>query len=1232
MYLSKLDIIGFKSFAQKTNLRFTNGISAIVGPNGCGKSNIVDAIRWVLGEQKTSVLRSDVMENVIFNGTKNRKPLGMAEVALTIENNKNILPSEYNEVVITRRLFRSGESEYLLNNTKCRLRDIIDLFMDTGLGSDSYSVIELKMVEAILSGRGDDRRGLFEEAAGIKKYKLQRKEATKKLNDVLSDLLRVNDLIEEVRKNVNSLQRHAQKTRRYNVLNEEFRTVDTKLSAFQFKNFNAVADILKSEIQTINEDKIKNESQLTEKNNEHSKMKADYQEVDSELNIYLENELEIEKNIGHSKQNIAVSNERLIRINDDEVRLKQEIENITQKLSTTGTEINSTKDKITELETLAQQTTEELNTANQEVEICRQNTVNARNEVSQLSQNLQSAQTNINNHKSNIHRSSDKKQAFENKIAQFDSEKNNLQNNIEQIEGKLENSAQKINDFAAVISEKENFLTVQQEERNRLQAELDNCKQEISKLTSERNHKRSSYDFLHNLVDTSETAKFLLNSAEWSNETEKLMLSESIAVDENLQNAISVIFSNFSDYFVTNSKENAQKAISLLKHENKGKAGFICLDSIPNVAAPNPLNGDGIIGWFSEIIRADDQIRNAVRLIFDGLLFVENAEIGLQLLRNSNAHNAYSGENYSSENSHSGENHSGENYNNDNYNNSNDNFHSSDNYNNNDSKNNLQANNLQAIITRDGEYIHKSGAIRGGSIAQGETARFGKLEKMNKINEEIEIIEREIKRFEENKNNIEQQLSQINLQDLTNEIRSLDAEKRDFENNIAQLNLEKNRLQNDFELIEKNCENYKNDIAEIENEIEVSNQKIVELQFELEKIQIDYEAKKTHLEGVENHQKDIENKAKEIEISLVKTNSEISSTVSDLKRLTQQEQNYRNSIEGRKLELIENEKLRSDLNLKIEQTNIELENLTKTHQETKNKCDFLSQKKKSLKEQLDQIENEISDFRKFYDKIVENIHQKEVKLSETNTWLRNIVLNFQNNYQLDISSTVIEIPDDFSEDEAKQAISDLKQKLQNLGSINFAAIEEYESEKERLEFLEKQVSDLTSAEKTLRETIEEINQTAERNFINTFSKIRLNFQNLFRKLFNEEGEADIKFDENNPLESEINIVARPPNKRPNSIEQLSGGEKTLTAIALLFAIYLVKPSPFCILDEVDAPLDDANVRRFLSIIRDFSKDTQFLVVTHNKTTMTAADTLYGVTMQEPGISKTASVRIDEIDG
>jgi chromosome segregation protein len=467
---------------------------------------------------------------------------------------------------------------------------------------------------------------LFEEAAGIKKYKLQRKEATKKLNDVLSDLQRVDDLIDEVRKNVNSLQRHAQKTRRYNVLNEEFRTVDTKLSAFQFKNFNTVADILKSEIQTFNEDKIRNEFLMTEKNNFHSKLKTEFQEVDSELNSHLENELEVEKKIGDSRQNIAVSNEKLKRSDGDEIRLKNEIEDINQKLLTTDSDILLTRNKINDFENLVKNISEELQTVNQEVENFRKNTVDARNEVSEFSQNLSSIQTNINTHKSNIHRSSEKKQLLQNKIKLFDSEKNELQEDIEIIDGKLEGSDKKTNDFAKRISEKENFFNEQKTKQNQLQNELDNCKQEISKYKNELHSKKSALDFLHNLVDTSETAKFLLNSNEWSDAPEKLMLSESIAIDEDLQNAISMIFSNYSDYFVTDTKENAQKAISLLKRENKGKAGFICLDTVPTVSAPEPINSEGVIGWFSEIIRADDKIRNAARLIFDRVLVVENSE------------------------------------------------------------------------------------------------------------------------------------------------------------------------------------------------------------------------------------------------------------------------------------------------------------------------------------------------------------------------------------------------------------------------------------------------------------------------------------------------------------------------------------------------------------------------------------------------------------------------------
>ena len=623
MYLSKLDIVGFKSFAQKTNLRFTNGISAIVGPNGCGKSNIVDAIRWVLGEQKTTVLRSDAMENVIFNGTKNRKPLGMAEVALTIENNKNILPSEYNEVVITRRLFRSGESEYLMNNTKCRLKDIIDLFMDTGLGSDSYSVIELKMVEAILSGKGEDRRSLFEEAAGIKKYKLQRKEATRKLNDVMADLLRVNDLIEEVRKNVNSLQRHAQKTRRYNVLNEEFRGVDVQLSYYQFHNFNQIATFLKNEIEVINTNKIRVDTDLTEKNIYIAKLKSDHREVEKEYNSYTEQEQKIVFAIANNEKEIAVSNERILRVANDKERLNYEIETTTTKLDSTIEQLNKAHQDIENLNVDLNDVNEKLSNAKLEVEIARNNTTSARNEVNTISQKLQSVNSNITTNISNISRNTEKKNTLQNKILQFNQEKDDLQNKINDIEKELNNRVSEANKYDIQLAEKENYLQVQKEKQEQLQAKLEAQKEELLKLRANKNQKNASFEFLHNLVDTSETSKFLYNN-KWSDNNEIVMLSESIAASENMQNALSVVFSNYSDYYISKNEAESNTAISLLKDNNKGKAGFINLDSIPDVSPPSHIEGDGIVGWFSEIIRVDDKLRNAVRLLFEGLLVVES--------------------------------------------------------------------------------------------------------------------------------------------------------------------------------------------------------------------------------------------------------------------------------------------------------------------------------------------------------------------------------------------------------------------------------------------------------------------------------------------------------------------------------------------------------------------------------------------------------------------------------
>lgn len=1174
MYLSKLDLVGFKSFAQKTNLKFTKGISAIVGPNGCGKSNIVDAIRWVLGEQKTSILRSDIMENVIFNGTKNRKPINMAEVSLTIENNKNILPVEYSEVVITRRLFRSGESEYLLNNTKCRLRDIANLFMDTGLAPDSYSVIELKMVEAILSGHGEDRRGLFEEAAGIKRYKIQRYDAEKKLNNIINDLSRINDIVDEVRKNVASLQRHAQKTRRYNVLNEEYRNNESILCAFQYNKYNKLINDLNLEIETQQKSKVSIENDLNDRKNFLLNLKNEFKQSDIELNKKNELKVNVITDIEDKKQQLAVSNEKIIRIDEDDLKLENEIQQTKNKLENTKKDITRTNELIDGIKKELNKNTELLTNSMQERDTIQRNTNNARSQVIEFNNKLSGLKNNIFMLKSNLQKNNDKINILHKKIETSIDDKKSIQEKIETCNSKLSGVDNRIKDFNELIGKYESDLLKEEKHQAELKEKYDLTRNRINEINNILTNKRTTLSFYENLVDTSDTSKFLLNSKQWKNSKNTLMLSEMLSVDEELKHIVPIVINNTSDYFIVDNIDEANQAISLLKNNKKGKAGFICLASVPVVPKPNKIDINNVIGFFSEIVRVPDNLRGALRLLFDGVVVAKNSSNLKEIFSNSS---------------------------------------------------------INAVITLDNEYFHRAGVLRGGSISEGETVRIGKKEKMDDISNEIVDLELQLKDVSSKQSELARELNSIDIQSLRNKIQSIEADKRNFEISLAQLNLSKQKFQNELELLGKNNELYNTNITEIveenkniETQIKNANELLVDIETKLKNNQ-------KELDILEN---DLNNKNNEVHRNdklVLQNNNDLKNINNELERLKRQMNNYSNIIENRGIDLIKHKTLREDLKKLIENLKIELFDKEKDLANTENEYDYFSEQKKLFEEQIGQLENDIEQYQKNFDKVVENIHQIEIKRSQYVSSMQNITQNYYNNYQIDISAKDINIPDDFSEDAAIEIISELKQKLQKLGSINFAAIEDYEKESQRLQFLENQISDLLESEKTLRITIDEINQIAEKTFLDTFNKIRFNFQTLFKKLFNEEGEADIFFDASNPLESEINIMAKPPNKKPNSIEQLSGGEKTLTAISLLFAIYLVKPSPFCILDEVDAPLDDANIYRFLNIIREFSKETQFLIVTHNKTTMAAADTLYGVTMQEPGVSKTAAVRLDEIE-
>ena len=815
-----------------------------------------------------------------------------------------------------------------------------------------------------------------------------------------------------------------------------------------------------------------------------------------------------------------------------------------------------------------------LKTSIDERDVLQTDTNEERNKVLQYSNEIATLKNNVSMLKANLCKNDDKIITLNQKIENSFEDKKSIQEKINNCTSKIDNSDETIKEFENLIKKYESVLIIEKERQTNLQLKLDGLRENINETRDILTNKKTTFNFLENLVDTSDTSKFLLSNNQWSSISNKLMFSEIIAIDDELKHIIPIIINNSSDYFVVNNKDEANKAISLLCNNKKGKAGFICLDSIPKIDKPKDIKLNNIIGFFSEIVRVPDNIRNALRLLFEGVVVANNSKNLNEIFSNPN---------------------------------------------------------VKAVITLDAEYFHRAGTIRGGSITEGETARIGKKEKMDAISKEIKELEIKIGKLINQQSELNNELKSIDIQTINSQIRETEDKKRSFENSIAQIKLYKQGLQNEFELIEKNNDLYKLNIIEIKEE----NKNI---EFQIKQTENLYNEAYNIFTESQNNLLDLENKLKvkndsvhENDKLVLQNDNELKNINNDLERLKRQLGNYSNTISNRNVELIQNSKTREELKKSIIDINKELEETELLLNKIKNECDFIAQNKKNIQEQMLQIENDISQYQKTFNNVIDDIHKVEIQFSQTNSSIQNIIQNFFNNYQIDISKADIKIPENFSEKDTIELITELKQKLQKLGSINFAAIEEFESENERLQFIEKQIDDLSEAKKTLRITIDEINQIAEKTFIDTFNKIRLNFQNLFKKLFDEEAETDIFFDATNPLESEINITAKPPNKKPNSIEQLSGGEKTLTAIALLFAIYLVKPSPFCILDEIDAPLDDANVYRFLNIIREFSKETQFLIVTHNKTTMSAADTLYGVTMQEPGVSKTASVRLDEIE-
>lgn len=1172
MYLSDIEIVGFKSFAQKIKLKFNGGLSAIVGPNGCGKTNVVDAIRWVLGEKKASTLRSDIMENVIFNGTRDRKPLSMAEVTITFDNNKSILPTDYSEVSITRRLFRSGDSEYFINKTACRLKDISDLFMDTGIGPDSYSVIELKMIDAILSGNVDDRRSMFEEAAGIKKYKQRRKETYKKLENVLTDTERLNDIIQEVRKNVNSLSRQASKTKRYNQYLTRLKELDMCLLKDDMSNFTAKKSSLLSEHSNLEEQRFKTEQEIADSELTLKELKEQINHIDNKYSKTNNTVNELSQKIAEANRTSAVNNEKLNSYSETEARLNKEIEESKQSIANLTSESEQIKANIQTIEEKIKQLQIEKNSA-------EQNKQNIRNDHRTISGEVNAKQNEYNSQKTKseslsilIQRNNDKSKSLQMKLESTEQELFKYETQLKELASELGSVQQIKPDLEIEITDAKASLESQKIKKSEIENEINSVKQQINDRLNLISSRKSSVEFLNSLVDGREVTKFLSSDKDWKYDGEKALLGELVGCDEELRTAVSAALGEAAHFFIVDEKANADAAIALLQKNNKGKTGFVCRDLIPNAPTTHfNSKSDDVIGLLSELVRVDDKIRNLLRHLLGNTVIVRTEQAAIELTANSQVDRA---------------------------------------------------------VTLDGTVFESAGVIRGGSFSQKEGLWVGKKERLKSLETEITSLNKELESFKSQIAKLESESKAIDLHSAEQKLESANRKLKENENQTQRLTMQKESLNRNIKMTQENSTRYAEEINEIKEESNKSQLDLEELNISLETLLKSLRLKRDEMGKISAKLDESDKVLKEFEYKIIQSEAELKSAHADKNRINSNRIATESKISEKNKELTE----LSELRIKLADSSVEISQtlaISQSEMESANeKLHTLAHDRRVIAEQYDQYFSEFELRRKDYDKLKDKIHKIDIELAEIGSHIQNLFEKAMEQYQTEISEINVEIPEDFEPATARAEALDLRAKLSELGNVNFMALDEFETQSERLDFYENQLNDLLESEKILRETIEEINSTAEHNFRETFDKVRANFQMLFKKLFGEEGDADIGLESEDLLESDITITAKPPNKRPQSIKMLSGGEKTLTAIALLFAIYLVKPSPFCILDEVDAPLDDLNVDKFVNLIKDFSTETQFLIVTHNKKTMEAAETLYGITMQEDGISKVVSVKLN----
>jgi chromosome segregation protein len=1178
MQLTSLEVKGFKSFGDKITIHFNEGITAIVGPNGCGKSNVVDAIRWVLGEQSTRMLRSEKMENVIFNGSKNRKPANLAEVSLTFDNTKNILPTAYSHITITRKLYRTGESEYRLNDVQCRLKDITDLFLDTGVGADSYSIIELRMIDEIITNKEGSRRNLFEEASGISKYKLRKKQTFNKLKDTEADLSRVDDLLFEIDKNLKTLENQAKKAERYYRLKEQYKSLSVMLASFRIVAFSESLEKIEEQELKQRVDKTAVITAIDALEASLQSQKADALTKEKNLSVQQKATNEYVAKIRAYESEKKIKNEQLKFQKDKEARLTDDLEKDTNQFNHVLYNIKRLhEEKLAEEQKLAD-IGQELTELKATVEELRASHLGAKAEVDEISAINNRLQNQIYKAEKDIDILHIQLQALEQESlrnVEDTTHKETELSHFNKVIAELQGRAETLNAEHQLAVDFENRL---KEQISEAEIMLSQVKDQLSQESRQLDAKQNEYNLTKSLVDNlegfPESIRFLKKNAGWAKNAP--LFSDVLFCREEYRVAIENYLEPLMNHYVVENYQEAISAINLLSNASRGRAQFLILENYSDEEAASSVEINE--AWTSalSVIEVEPRYRQLCNFLLKNIYLVNDK-----------------------------------------------------------AENDLNGGDVPkgiVLLCKSGKFSKSRLAMAGGSVGLFEGKRIGRAKNLENLGKLIRQHESQITIFKSRIEELQSTLVAFRQSGKATEIAQKQQELNRVNTELVTLKTRMEQYQSFIESSRNRKDDITNKITSINNDVirltpqlaELKTQKQIQTELLIDKQEAFAEL--AEFVSVQSNRYNQEN------IRFHQQQNRVSGLVKDIDYRETQQETLDLRINQLKAEL---NKVRTAINEYMQLADhtdedlmamyVQRDELEKGTQQAEQ--DYYTSRGKineaetgitalrRKREQAELIENELKD------------QKNQLKL-ELNALKERLAIEFNINIE-DLLDA--EVPQDETEIGLREKTEKIKKQIDDFGAINPMAMEAYQEMNQRHAFIMGQKKDLADARASLMATIKEIDDTAREKFMMAFTLVRENFIKVFRSLFNDEDSCDlILMEPDNPLESDIDIIAKPKGKRPLSINQLSGGEKTLTATAILFSLYLLKPAPFCIFDEVDAPLDDTNIDKFNNIIRKFSKDSQFIIVSHNKRTIASTDIIYGVTMVEQGISRVVAVDLREL--